>query len=217
MWIGGKDAVSLALEQKGSILTAGQVNVSFQQVSGKVADVKVQEEQRVKKGDVLMTLDPTDIDLQIAQLKSNIESTDIKIKQTEDSIRVDQEKIRTHAAQAELNIATAESNESKVLQGPREEDMEKQRLAVEAAKETFNNAQLNYNRTKALFDSGAVPKTTLDSAQLQLTSAQNTLQQQEATYQQCQPALSSRIKTRHIKPRKKSGWGSMLSHRRRAI
>ncbi|MGD8190742.1 HlyD family secretion protein [Brevibacillus ginsengisoli] len=181
---GGKDAVSLAMQQKGSILTAEQVNVSFQQVGGKVTNVNVQEEQQVKKGDVLIQLDPTDINLQIAKVTSDIASTDIKIKQTQDSIRIGQQKVDTQESQAQLGVATAQTVESKVLEGARKEDLEKQRLAVGTAKESLRNAQLNYDRTKSLYESGAVAKSAMDTTQLQLTTAQNTLNQQEETYQQ---------------------------------
>lgn len=181
---GGKDAVTLAMQQKGSILTAEQVNVSFQQVGGKVTSVNVQEEQQVKKGDILIQLDPTDIDLQIAKVTSDIQSTDIKIKQTQDSIRIGQKKVATQESQTQLGIATAQTVESKVLEGARKEELEKQRLAVETAKESLRNAQINYDRTQSLYESGAVAKAALDTAQLQLTSAQNSLNQQEETYHQ---------------------------------
>ncbi|MGI6678721.1 MAG: biotin/lipoyl-binding protein [Dehalobacterium sp.] len=69
----GNDAVTLAANQKSSILTSDTVNASFQGVGGKVVSVEVIEQQDVKKGDIIMKLDTTDIDLQIAQLESNID------------------------------------------------------------------------------------------------------------------------------------------------
>jgi HlyD family secretion protein len=62
-------------------LTADTVNASFQGVGGRVISVEVTEQQDVKKGDVIMKLDTTDIDLQIAQLETGIAQQDIKIQQ----------------------------------------------------------------------------------------------------------------------------------------
>ncbi|WP_312113120.1 HlyD family secretion protein [Brevibacillus reuszeri] len=180
----GKDAVSLAMQQKGSILTAEQINVSFQQVGGKVTDVRVQEEMQVKKGDVMIQLDPTDINLQIAKVTSDIQSTEIKISQMQDSIRIGQQKVKTQESQTALGIRSAQTAESKILEGTRKEDLEKQRLAVDTARESLKNAQTNYDRIQSLYESGAVAKSALESANLQLISAQNTQKQQDETYQQ---------------------------------
>lgn len=180
----GKDAVSAATEEKGSILTAEQVNVSFQGVGGKVTAVQVLEEQAVKKGDVLMTLDDTDINLQIAKLQSDIHAMDIKIKQAQDSIRVGEKKVSTQVAQAKLGVNLAATTASKVFEGARPEELERQRYAVAAAEESYKSAKLNYERTKALFESGAVSKASLDSAITQLNTADSTLKQQQKAYEQ---------------------------------
>lgn len=94
----GKDAVSVAAQKKGNILTAEQVNVSFQQVGGNVVSVYAQEEQRVKKGDILIALDPTDLDLQLAKSESDIAAMDIKIRQEEAAVSVVEEIVRQELA-----------------------------------------------------------------------------------------------------------------------
>ncbi|MBP7332805.1 MAG: putative multidrug resistance protein EmrK [Firmicutes bacterium ADurb.Bin373] len=149
MTLDGKDAVTMASTVKYGLLTADTLNQSFQGVGGKITSVQVTEEQQVKQGDILMTLDTTDIDLQIAKLKTDIQQLDVKIQQ-----------------------ATA--------QGDRKEDVERQALAVEAAKQAFDLAQLNYDRTKALFDAGAAAQANLDTVSYQLDTAKNALSQQQA-------------------------------------
>ncbi|HJV45633.1 MAG TPA: biotin/lipoyl-binding protein [Bacillota bacterium] len=175
----GTDAVTVAEKQKGSILTAEQVNISFQQVGGKVQQILVQEEQRVKKGDILMVLDSTDIDLQIDKAKTEIAQLDLQIKQTDDSIQLGYKKVGTQEKQATLDIQTAEVSQKQVLDGPRSEDIHKQELAVQAARESYDNAKLTYDRAKQLFESGGAPQATLDSAQTALTLAENAIKQQE--------------------------------------
>ncbi len=149
MTLDGKDAVTMASTVKYGLLTADTLNQSFQGVGGKITSIQVTEEQEVKQGDVLMALDSTDIDLQIAKLKTDIQQLDVKIQQT-------------------------------VAQGDRKEDVERQVLAVEAAQQALDLAQINYDRTKALFDAGAVAQANLDTVSYQLDTAKNAFSQQQA-------------------------------------
>lgn len=162
MTLDGKDAVSMASAKKSSILTADTLNVSFQRVGGKVTSIQVTEEQQVKQGDVLMTLDPTDIDLQIAKLKTDILQQEVKIEQ------------------------------AKAL-GDRKEEVERQELAVEAAQQALDLAQLNYDRTKALFDAEAVAQATLDTASHQLETAKNALSQQQASLKKLKTDINNNV------------------------
>lgn len=61
----GNDAVAMAKEKRDGIVTAEQIKVSFDSVSGRLLKENVKEGDRVKKGDVLMVMDPTDTDLDI--------------------------------------------------------------------------------------------------------------------------------------------------------
>lgn len=77
----GSDAVTIAEQKKTSLHAADTVNASFQGVGGRVTEVQVAEQQDVKTGDVLMNLDTTDIDLQIAQLQTSLKQQKVKIEQ----------------------------------------------------------------------------------------------------------------------------------------
>ncbi|GED70707.1 hypothetical protein BRE01_44090 [Brevibacillus reuszeri] len=175
----GTDAVSVAATQKESILTAEQVNVSFQQVGGRVTQVEVQEEQRVKKGDVLMRLDSTDLDLQIAKAQKDLEQMDVKIKQIQDSVRNGGQKVSTQELQAKLGVESAVTSQQQINKGARDEDLRRQEIVVTDARKSLENAQLTFDRTKKLFDEGAVAKASLDSAETALSTFQNALAQQE--------------------------------------
>ena len=61
LFYSGSDAVAVALEKKEGILTAEQVKVAFDSVGGRMVNEAVQEGQTVKKGDVLMIIDSTDV------------------------------------------------------------------------------------------------------------------------------------------------------------
>jgi HlyD family secretion protein len=155
MMMEGNDAVTLANNKKASLLTADTVNISFQGVGGRVTAIQASEQQDVKTGDVLMTLDTTDIDLQIAQLNESLNQQNIKIQQAQ-------------------------------LQTVRPEDLEKQLLLEKAAQDNLNIIHLNFDRSKALFEAGALSKSAMDTASNQLEIAKNTLAQQQATVKRLQ-------------------------------
>ena len=72
----GNDAVALGMEKKEGILTAEQVKMSFDSVSGRLLKEAVKEGDTVKAGDVIMELDPTDTDLSIERTKAQIAQLD---------------------------------------------------------------------------------------------------------------------------------------------
>lgn len=155
----GNDAVALAVKKKEGILTAEQVKMAFDSVSGRLVNETVKESQEVKKGDVLMVLDSTDVDLSIAKVKAQIAQMDAQIAALNGSIRI--------------GYAQTDTNE---VQNFRQIDQ--QRAAVEAARATYQNKQLDYNRKAALAVSGAISQAELDNAQTLLATASADLAQQ---------------------------------------
>lgn len=148
----GHDAVALAVEKKEGILTAEQVKIAFENIGGRLVRENMQESQEVQKGDILMVLDSVDIDLAIERLQSQINQMDAKISQMNGSIRIGYEKTSTSEKQTYRQI-------------------EQQKLALDAAKATYDNQLLTYNRKEALAASGAVSESELDSARMALDVA----------------------------------------------
>ncbi|WP_282936393.1 HlyD family efflux transporter periplasmic adaptor subunit [Paenibacillus sp. RC67] len=183
----GKDAVTLAASKKASIVTAEQVNVSFQGVGGKIIKLPVQEEQKVTKGTVLLTLDPTDIDLQLQKAQADIDVTSLKLKQTEDGLEVAQQKLSNALKQAQIGVSQAQTSQEQVHEGARSEDIERQKLAVAAADESYTHALKLYNQLlnmEETYDNNPYSykdhRDALENARSQLTTLQNARDQQNA-------------------------------------
>ena len=100
----GNDAVALATERKEGILTAEQVKMSFDSVSGRLINEAVQEGQEVKKGDILMELDSTDVDLSMEKLKAQIAQMDAQINSTSGSMGLGYAKADTDEQQSYRQI-----------------------------------------------------------------------------------------------------------------
>ena len=155
----GHDAVTLALEKKEGILNAEQVKIAFENIGGRLVNEAVKESQEVKRNDILMVLDSTDIDLSIEQLQTQIKQIDAQINELNGSIEIGLAKTATSEIQTYRQI-------------------EQQKMALDAAKATYDNQLLTYNRKKALVASGAVSQAELDSAQMALDVARSNVGQQ---------------------------------------
>lgn len=158
----GNDAVALAIANKEGILTAEQIKLSFDSVSGRMINENVKEGQEVHKGDVLMQLDDTDVSLSIQKTQAQIAQLDAQINSMQGTIAID--------------YAKADTNEQQSFN-----EIDKQRAALEAAKSTYANKQIDYERKVSLVNIGAISKSDFDNATTDLEVAKaNVNQQQEA-------------------------------------
>ena len=156
----GNDAVVLATQKKEGILTAEQVKLAFDSVSGRMINEAVTEGQLVKAGDVIMELDATDTDLAIERLKAQIAGLDAQIKSTSGTMNV--------------NFFRADNDEQQSFR-----QIDSQRATVSSAEATLLNAEIDYNRKLELVNAGAVAKSQLDDATMVLNVARANLQTQQ--------------------------------------
>lgn len=156
----GNDAVVMGREKKEGILTAEQVKISFDSVKGRLIKEAVKEGEYVKKGQILMELDPTDTDLSIEKMKAQIATLDAKIKSTETSKNL-----------SHFHADTTETQSNRQI--------EQQQAAVNSAKATLKNREIDFERKKELFSSGAVALSVVDDATMALDVARANLAQQE--------------------------------------
>lgn len=156
----GNDAVAIATEKKEGILTAEQIKLAFDSVGGRMIKEAVIEGQRVKAGDVIMVLDPTDTDLAIEKLKAQLAQLDAQIKSTGGSMNV--------------NLFRADNDEQQSFR-----QIDSQRAAVSSAQATLRNCQLDFDRKTALLEAGAIAQSTVDDATMALNVARANVQTQE--------------------------------------
>ena len=156
----GNDATILAMEKKEGILTAEQIKLSFDSVSGRMINEAVKEGQQVNSGDLIMELDPTDTNLSIEKLKTQIAQLDAQINSTSGSM--------------DINLFKASNDEQQSFR-----QIDSQRALVESAKATLTNAEIDYTRKLELVNAGAVAKSQLDDATMTLNVAKANVQTQQ--------------------------------------
>lgn len=156
----GNDAIALAISQKEGILTAEQIKLSFDSVSGRMVNEAVKEGQEVHKGDILMQLDDTDVNLSIQKTQAQIAQLDAQINSTQGTIAID--------------YAKADTDEQQSFN-----EIDKQRAALQSAKSTYANKQLDYGRKQSLVNIGAISKSDFDDATTNLQTAKAEVDQQQ--------------------------------------
>ncbi len=111
-------------------------------VSGTVFDVKAKDTQAVKKGDVLLQIDPTDAKLALAQAEAELSRSVRRVK----------------------SLVATDSNLSAQVTA-READGQRATAQLAAAQADFERAQVDLKRRKALVESGSVSGDELTRAQ----------------------------------------------------
>ncbi|MEW6364773.1 MAG: efflux RND transporter periplasmic adaptor subunit [Acidobacteriota bacterium] len=110
------------------------------QTMGRIAAVLVDEGQQIQKGETLATLDATEL------------------TQREQSAR-------TEVLSAEAAVESARAQLAQVARGARAQEIEQARQGLAAAQSRLDNAAVELNRTRELYNAGSQPKKVLDSAE----------------------------------------------------
>ena len=157
----GNDAVIIAMNKKSGILTAEQIQVSFNSVKGRIIQEMVKEGDEVKKGDILMKLDGTDIDFNIAKIQTQIAQLDAQIQAKQPAITLGLERADIQSAQIHR-------------------DIDRQKAAIKRVESMFQNKLTEYNRKIELFQADAISQSEMDLAQNDLNVAQaNVVEEKE--------------------------------------
>ncbi|MDL2060247.1 biotin/lipoyl-binding protein [Mesosutterella sp. AGMB02718] len=146
------DADTLAQRQKYGILTAEEVNVAFEKVSGRLVERPVQEGGRVKKGEPLMTLDGVDNAIAVKRLKAQIAENEASVESEKRQIGID--------------LAAASTTEKNAWR-----TIEADKATLDSAAAAERRARADYGRARGLVGSGAVSQSSFDSAKSSWESA----------------------------------------------
>lgn len=191
-----RGTISQELSYTGSLEANAQVEVSANR-AGKIVDLKVDEGDRVKKGDVLALTDSTELLISFRQSEAALKAAQAKLITAEavaeisvksqvasakaalDSAKTQLERAKalsyTQAKmqldQAEANLAVAQANLKKAQDGSRQQEKEQVKAAVDQAKVSLNYEKLNFERIKRLYENGAVSKQNFDGAKAQYDRA----------------------------------------------
>jgi len=104
------------------------------------------------------------------------------VKQGDVLVTLEAADYQQQIAQAQAAIAGAQAKLRDTKAGARNEQLQQLASTVEQAKASLKVAESNYNRMKALFDSGALSQAELEKVSLDLEKARTGLEQVQAQY-----------------------------------
>ncbi|MCI1959054.1 MAG: efflux RND transporter periplasmic adaptor subunit [Clostridia bacterium] len=147
----------------GTINPYDTVNVISTQTSEKVTSVNFDVGDKVKAGDVLFTLDTTDIQNNIDVLKANIASADANIKSAQTSL----EQVKGSSSKSQIetyknSISTAKRN-------------------LESAKSDLETSKSDYDSAQSLFKLGGVSQYDLNNDKIKYENAQRSVDAAQQT------------------------------------
>jgi membrane fusion protein (multidrug efflux system) len=137
-------------------------------ISGQAIEVRVKDTQAVKKGDILVRLDPTNAQIALAQAEADLAEARRKFRQT---------------------VANSSALSARVSAGSA--DIDRARAAVSDAQAGYEKARIDLSRRQALAASGGVSGEELTEARKALASAQAGLATARAGVTQAQASRQS--------------------------
>jgi HlyD family secretion protein len=106
-----------------------------------------------------------------------------RVKAGQELARLDQSELSARRQQATAQLASAQATLNELERGSRTEEVQQGRDQLASSNQRLEDAQRDLDRTKRLFDGGAVSRETLDKAQLAFDVAQSQHDQAAQAFQ----------------------------------
>ncbi len=162
----------------------GRIHVIASKVYGTVKAVHVKDNQPVKKGDLLLEIDPADYDAKVNEAASGLNAETAKIGENE--ARVEASRRRVSEAKAAVEAAKANLELQEVNLGQAEMDRKRAENLYRydaLSKERYEKTMTGYNVSRAQ----------VKTAGEQLKQAETALETQKALVRQAEAARTSRV------------------------
>jgi len=114
---------------------------------------------------------------QVASAQAAVQAAKAGVNQAETSLKLTESTTQSGVDSAQQQVIAARNSLQILNTGARSQEKAQAQSAVETARVALNNAEIEYNRAKYLFEHGAIAKQQLDGATLAYQSAQERLKQ----------------------------------------
>lgn len=162
------------------IIEVRQSELAFR-INGRVSDVLVDEGDRVKTGQILATLDKTELLARHEQARANKDLADKNLKKIEVSLEILKKSLPYDVNRAEAGVRVLQSQLKELESGSRNQDIEKARLSFLLAEKELEEAKKEMERQESLYREAIVPVKTRDAADLRYETALKNFQRSEQT------------------------------------
>ncbi len=148
----------LGKEKTDDAFVEGRVVAVAARVQGQVTAVKVADNQEVNEGDVLVQLDPADLEARRDAAAADLLSTQAQLASAQAQLAFTEKNAEASLTQAQggLGQATSGVEASRAL-------LEQARADLQAAEARLTLAKTELERSKSLFSTGSISKAEVDS------------------------------------------------------
>jgi HlyD family secretion protein len=177
-----RSAPSATINALGRIEPAGEVvRVSAPATSGtgsRIQELRVREGDRVEAGQIIAVLDSRDrLAASLREAETQVEMARSRLAQVKAGAKPDE----IEARQAAVSNVAAELNGA----------VQEQQAKIERLRAALQNAEVEYQRHESLYQEGAISASTLDSRRLALQTAEQQLNEAEASLTRTQQTLTA--------------------------
>lgn len=161
-------------EQTDDSYVDGHSSAVSSRVGGTVLQVYVEDNQLVKKGDLLATLDPTDYQIKADQAKAAVDLAQRQIDQSHAAVQQYSTTASAQSTSAQGDIASAQAmiNMAKSTVVQSQAAVDQQMQTIQSLKAKLWQAQIDFKRYNDLYSKGAVSQEELDQARTTYTVSQ---------------------------------------------
>lgn len=138
-------------------------------VSGKIIEMKKNQGEAVKKGDIIAVVDNTNQKYVVDQMQAAVNIKKAKLEELQIGTRpeqIEQAEAQVRASKAQLDLLISGNRSEQIEVAKNEASIAQD--AVNSAQSTYDNVNTQYKNTTQLYESDAVSKSVLDDAKLKL-------------------------------------------------
>lgn len=160
-------------------------------VSGKIIEMKKNQGETIKKGDIIAVIDNTNQKFNVDQMQALVNMKKAKLEELQIGTRqeqIDQAEAQVRAAKAQLELLTSGNRTQQIEQAKNEVSIAQD--AVNSSQTSYDYINTQYNNTTQLYQSGAVAKSTLDDAKYKLDTASTQLSSAKLKFESATEQLS---------------------------
>jgi HlyD family secretion protein len=169
LWWGRRGATSGSRFVSGNIELT-EVRISFP-LAGQLAERRVNEGERVKKGQILATLDREQVERNRDRARAAVQAAESRRAQLEAALAFQRESVEGQVEQRRAELKQAQALLEEMLAGSRRQEVEQARAAAEAARTEWENAKRDWERAQSLHQSGDIATANWDRLRTRHESA----------------------------------------------
>lgn len=171
--------LEIKLSKNGEIHAVNNIDVLCQVEGSSTITSIVKEGATVKKGDVLLTLDSTDIRQKMEDTALQLQKAQADLANAREMMEIQKSTNAANLEGAEVTLSLAKLDLKQYLEGTYPQQLANARTDVEMARITLNNRLEDLEQARKLYAKNFVTAADIKKAELDVTTARNSLQKAE--------------------------------------